>query len=703
MTAAVRVLGRIFALAVVAVGLLFIPASGASAVPVPPIPGLPPVPGLPGVDCKDAPTPEAPGRGVTGLFTSPPKTMPTGPSWENGQPVFEHYGYAGYRWNTYDLGCAAAARTPDAVVGTAVANWTNEAPKFIVAGTGAMIGAAYHPTFLQVFDPLVVNATAALRRVLFDQWVPVFVALTGLLLMWRARKMQMSAAMPMVVWTLVVFFACTAVFSYPLEAGKVVDQTVTSTLGVVNRGINGSGPSADPADEVKQNLTAAVLFEQWKQGQFGASDSPAAQKYAQPMWESQALTWAEAKTIADDPDGAGKRLLSAKAKQYENTAEAIKKEDPDAYAYLTGRKSETRISAAVTGLFAAAVACPLLLVSSLLILACFLLIRFAVILLPAIATIGISYQFRGMLKGLANVVMAAVINCIAFGVIGSIGILSVGELLSSSSALPRWLALVLLGLTMFILWVVARPFRRLTQMTSASRNVFGDAAGSVGDAGRKGSKHLFRWASRAGSAYVGSALAGARLANKAEKKRQAEAERVEAQPTVEVAPETAPTTTEPLAIGTGPAERATGPFERPAGQTRDRAALDAAPVPEKSISTRPAHTETGPFERPAAPERANPNALPAAPSFPAVSDGTVGSTPATQQAAPATPDDTSKPARTVAKTENQTGNQVWRPGDAPLTEDDIPKAVAVEPEVTDDGKQVWVVWRPSEDRAGGQQ
>src|SRR6266536_2509342 len=62
------------------------------------------VPSLP--DCNPAPTPEMPGRGVVGFFEPPPKTLPPqGDPFAPGAKttIHEQYGYAGLRWNTYDL------------------------------------------------------------------------------------------------------------------------------------------------------------------------------------------------------------------------------------------------------------------------------------------------------------------------------------------------------------------------------------------------------------------------------------------------------------------------------------------------------------------------------------------------------------------------------------------------------------------------
>jgi hypothetical protein len=105
-----------------------------------------------GLDCKESPTPEVPGRGLTGFFQSEPKPLPaTGdPFAPNAKTtIYEQYGYAGLRWTTYDLGCGPdSARAPDATAGTAVANWLFLVPKAGVAFTNAVVEVAFRPTFL---------------------------------------------------------------------------------------------------------------------------------------------------------------------------------------------------------------------------------------------------------------------------------------------------------------------------------------------------------------------------------------------------------------------------------------------------------------------------------------------------------------------------------------------------------------------------
>lgn len=671
---------RLLAAAALAVGMLIVTPAAANAL---------------GPDCKDAPRPEAPGRGITGAFVDAPKDLPAGESWQNGRPVYSHYAYAGYRWNTYDLGCGAdIARNPGAVVGTEVANWLYEVPKFGVALTNFAIRTAYNPTFLDVFNPLVLNASEALRRALFDQWVGVFVLLLGATLLWRARALQLSSAATMAVWAVLVMILVAAVAQWPLRAGEITDDVVTSTLGSVNRGINGSTGGVDPADQAAQNLTSAVLFEQWKAGQFGDANSATANKYARAMWESQTLTWAEARTVSEDPDGRGKDLIEDKAKLYEDTAEKIKNEDPDAYAYLQGIRSSDRLGTAFIALFAAAVACPFLLMSSVLILAAYLIVRLAVIFLPAVATLGVAWQFRGMVKGLLNVVAAAVINCIVFGVGCAVAIYGIGILLSPTNGLAQALRLVMVALLTFIMWHLLRPFRRLTTMVSANHNVFGSAAGALGDTGRSGLQQVKGLARTALASYVGNTVAD-RQQEKREQKEKTRAEQntvtVERTHVAEEATSEPPTTgpAEPPsaltmgprvagALGTRPAHTERPPYERPAARTSQP--VDAAPVPQQ-VTTRPAHTEVGPYAATATGGAVEPTVLPPVPPG-------IDTTPVAER--PEYPGGGPRIATDQPNSREQEP-PVSVPADHPA--EDGPVRVA-EPQVSEDGELVYMVWRP---------
>ena len=435
-------------------------------------------------DCKSAPTPEVPGRGVVGFFEAPPKNPP--PAADPFVPdsttsIYEQYGYAGLRWNTYDLGCGPdLARSPDAAIGTAVANWIIAMPKAAVAATGAVVSAAFSPDFLGVFDPLISNVVDTLRHAVFEQWAFVVMAALGLLLLWRARQASLASAAGAVGWALLVMILVTMVFRWPLVAGHAADETVTSTLGAVTGGLNDKAPGAasDAGTEATAGMHEALLYQSWLGGTFGDANSEVAQKYGPVIFDATALTWAQAAVMKTDPD-AGKKIIEAKQQKFDDAAAKIKDEDPDAYDYLTGRRSDTRVGYAILAGLATLCAVPFLFIAGLLVLGALIIVRFGVMLFPAFATLGLFPTMRTLVTGIGSTVVSALINAMVFGIGAAVTVLGMGVLLKPSTGTPPWLDIILMLLLTIVMWVALRPFRRLTQMVSSRTNHFATASGGV--------------------------------------------------------------------------------------------------------------------------------------------------------------------------------------------------------------------------------
>lgn len=465
--------------------------------------------------CTNAPTPEMPGRGVVGFFESPPKTLPPpgDPFVPNSTTtIHQQYGYAGLRWNTYDLGCGPdIARSPDAAVGTSVANWILTVPKAMVAATGAIMGAAFEPDFLGVFDPLVTKVVQTLQHAVFEQWAFVVIAALGLLLVWRARHASMASSTAAVGWALFVMVLVTVVLRWPLSAGHAADETVTSTMAAVTGGLNGTAPNAtmNAAEQATASMHDALLYQAWLGGTFGDANSDVAKRYGPVIFDSQALTWREADTLRRDP-ARGEQIIDQKKKTFEETADKIKTEDPDAYEYLTGKRSDTRVGYALLAGLATLCAVPFLLMAGLLVLGALIIVRFGVMLFPAFATLGLFPTMRSLVIGIGNTMASAIINAIIFGIGSAVTVKGIGVLLSPSTTLPPWLDIVLVLLLTVVMWIALRPFRRLTHMVSRERNHFGAAAGGVGTV----SRGVARTGGRIITTAIGTFL-GVAAANKA--------------------------------------------------------------------------------------------------------------------------------------------------------------------------------------------
>ena len=120
---------------------------------------------------------------------------------------------------------------------------------------------------------------------------------------------------------------------------------------------------------------------------------------------------------------------------------------------------------------------PFLLLSALLMLGCFFIVRLAVMLFPAFAVLGAFPTSRGLVTGLGRAVAAAVVNAIIFGIGAGVTVAVLGILFHPGGGAPAWLSLVLMPLFSFIMWQALKPFRRLTTMVNPDSDHFGGAHG----------------------------------------------------------------------------------------------------------------------------------------------------------------------------------------------------------------------------------
>jgi hypothetical protein len=596
-------------------------------------------------DCKEAPTPEVPGRGMSGFFMNAPDKLP--PEQDPFAPqatttIYEQYGYAGLRWNTYDLGCGAdIARSPDAVIGTAMSNWLMNLPISFAALTSSVTGAAFEPTWLAAFDPMIDNVSSTLYQRLYSPWMPVMLVLVGILLLIRARRASLASTAAAVGWAVVVLVLAAVLFRWPVVAGHFADETVTSTVGSVTGGLNNNS-DVRPSVAASSNVHESIFYQNWLAGQFGSSDSQTARQYGPELFKAQALTWREAAILESDPER-GQQIVEDKQEQFEEVAADVKEADPAAYEYLMGKQSDTRVGYAILGTVATLLALPFLLVSALLLMGSFLIVRLAVMLFPAFATLGLFPPARGIVIGTGRVVGGALVNAVVFGVGAGVTVLGLGLILDPDSRLPNWLALVLMPLFSFVMWFALKPFRRLTAMAGPKTNPFGEAAESFGEQSRR----LGRLAKKAGvmaaASYAGNVAAASTARSDSEDEKQDTddvPERVEARP--------APTPTSPM------------PSIAPAAATTPTAGTGAA----RSIPPTPS-TDAPP--------------------------------PASDPGGPSTPPDSPGPATPKGRHVGVVSDEpALDEGFTPRPSEAAPPPVASEPEWVD-GEEVYAIYRPDRD------
>jgi hypothetical protein len=430
------------------------------------------------VQCLHAPEPAAPDSGFGGWFASKP-------TWQVSGPVgkYSRYGYAGYDYTTYDIGCADTLMHPDYKIETTIANGEFMIATGVVAGSNGLREKAWDPGQLWSWsDPLVEGATRAIYQRVFSVFGVVTLAVVGVYLIWRSRQAHMSAALTTASWAILVLIAVTALAAWPVKSANIADSALVGTLGVVHdavgpRTVEPTGPCNDPAPgacedrrppAVRAGDTAVdtLLYRNWLRGTLGSADSATAQKYGPALYRAKSFSWQDIEAIQSNP-ARRQGIIDAKKRDWMKVGEQIRTEDPDAYEYLRGTKSMERVGAGFVAILAAIAYASFDIVASLLVLLGFLIIRWAVVAAPALGTVGILRPASAGLRRLVNAVIAAAINVAIFGTGAAVYLFAV-DLIMSTASLPGWLQVTLVLLCGVVGWMLLRPYARITQLSGRS-------------------------------------------------------------------------------------------------------------------------------------------------------------------------------------------------------------------------------------------
>jgi len=426
--------------------------------------------------CLTAPTPSAPDSGLAGWFAAQPEsaTQP-GP-----KGLYSRYGYAGYGYTTYDIGCVSTVMHPDYKFENTVANGELMFATSIIGASNALRERAWSPQSLWGWaDPLVEQATRAIYTKVFSVFGIITLCVVGLYLIWRSRQSDMSGTMTTAGWALLIMVAVTAIAAWPVKSANIADSSLTTTLGVVHDAV-GPRPKDRPAGEcvlgdpnackdhrppavrASDTATESMLYRNWLRGVLGSADSVTAQKYGEALYDAKSLTWEEAQKIRQNP-ATRDATIADKQQRWMKVAEQIKTEDPEAYEYLKGSQGMERIGAGFIAILAAVFFSLFDITASILVLLGFLIFRWAVIAAPILGTVGLLRPASAGIRRLANAVVAAVFNIAIFGTGAAVYLFAV-DLVMSTASLPGWLQVVLVWLCGVVGWLLLRPYRRVTQL-----------------------------------------------------------------------------------------------------------------------------------------------------------------------------------------------------------------------------------------------
>lgn len=431
--------------------------------------------------CEGDITPVRPDGTPVGWFVSPPKvgTHPDGSgsqvpdAYPGGNPFTDRkvswsdtLGY-GAHWNTYDLGCGPdAAHAPLAGPFTAFGNLMLEVAKFPVAVLSQVQQWLTSDPFSWL-DPVTATISHRIEHNVWLKLFPLSLIVLGLVFVWQSRRADFNATLSATGWALIVLTLSLFFLHYPQRANTMMTSAITSGSAVA------SSPFSDGnfADEVAKH----IIYPQWLQGELGSSTSAVAQKYGEDLYTSQHLTWNEAQRVdrAGDANSPIPRLGTpptaaqqhdaqipeVKDQEFKSVAEKVKAADPTAYQNLQGLHGENRLAAAfIMSVYTWTASAFMFMALAFLALA-LLMVRAVVIAAPIAAIVGVHDRYRHALKGILNMFVASLVAVIKFTLAAGVFSVVVSGIIEAPTNQALKLLLVLVSTVVALM--VVKPVRTL--------------------------------------------------------------------------------------------------------------------------------------------------------------------------------------------------------------------------------------------------
>jgi hypothetical protein len=362
-------------------------------------------------------------------------------------------------------------------------------------------------TGLEAIDRALAGISADLRDAV---WADA-VGIVGLLiLVWwmiqllRGNLRRLTSATVYVV-AAVAFFAL--LIGYPQKAGSFFDGAMRSAVGTAYGVPDGTGPAAGggdagraSADVLVADLYHSASYRTWCWGMVG-TDAAVGTEYCPRLWKATHFSFAETHLPADRQA----ELRTGKAADFQQAAQRLQSTHPGAYQILQGKDWVARSAAA--GLSAV-----LWLLLSLypiwglgMVFGSLLLFRLAVALAPALGPVFLHPAMARSAKAMGNVLFGGAVNTVIFTFATAVYLRLAASLTGDGTGMDLPLRLALLLILTVALWVLTKPWRRLTGLGKDLTRVIDRAGYRVsGDGVRDGVVTAAR-----GAATVGAVASGA--------------------------------------------------------------------------------------------------------------------------------------------------------------------------------------------------
>lgn len=443
----------------------------------------------------DAPTPQRAGEGLAGNLDPGPavKAAPADPFAANSTTtIYDQYGYAGLKWNTYDLGCdlGTGVKSIDPDITNWVGNSWLKGAVYQAAITNNVDRATREGGFFAPLDDVIATVSARVKQAVWTPWNAVALTALAAFLLWLTAKGELPTVITSVGWALLVLGLATAAMNYPVRASHAFDQAVIGTIGAVNTAAarTVTGGVVQTENPQAAALVDDQLYPTWLRGVLGSSTSKVAVEYGPDLFRASAMTYAETRRADASPDAAEK-ITKDKADLWHSTADKVKDEDPSAYAILTGKEGE-RSDFGGLAFCTMALTASFRLIAAALVLLALGVVRFIIVVLPAVAVPALISPFGGFMRRLMNMAGACVINVVLFSTGAMIHGVIITAILSRNDT-SSWTQ-ILVAIVTVVAFIIFWPMLNLAQI--AGLNLPGVGLG------------IPRWAKKLAGMAVGAKL-----------------------------------------------------------------------------------------------------------------------------------------------------------------------------------------------------
>lgn len=475
-------------------------------------------------DCPAAPTPSDPNSGLIQNWRTergiPPQADPFAS--DATTTIFEQYGPAQFTFHVVpsDPDSACILQAPIGTITFGIANFLQGPVEIVWEAVAEIAHYALNPAeWTPYIDPLVVHSVQVAHDAVWTPYSGLLFLAVALVLIGRAVAHGHHSVAKTAIGCAAIAGAVYAVTTHPLwlaERGdSLLQQGVLYASSAGKFYENGGHTPVNPGEHIAGVASDALNFDQWCQGQTGASAaSEFGRKYCPRLFKDQARTWAEATLTGADAEA----LIKQKQDDWTAAWSEIKKQYPANYEYGLGNQSDSAAMGVLWMYVGAACVLPIVLGGLVVVLAAYLMFRAGSVGVPVYGTLGLLPAARRVAWLPFKWIGIALVNGVLWFSALVLHVAFISGVLSPSVTIPGGVKMLICAVVTWFMWKALKPLRTFTR----------SSIGRGYDPGGEASGAWSRTKRMAGTVLAGAAGAaigaGAATAAVTDKKRAEEPE-----------------------------------------------------------------------------------------------------------------------------------------------------------------------------------